>query len=125
MVSVTQPPGKSIHQLLADRYGVAVRSESDPDGNVSVDTTAEVLVRPNPARIGLLIVNLSSNIVYVKPGKGVSATSGIVLSPQGGSLTVDYLEDFDLPAREWQAVASAAASNVLVVESMVQPGGLS
>ena len=105
----------SAYELLANQFGLALDFEENPVVS-SVGVTDLVLVKNNPRRIALVIINLSGNTLYVRPGSSpASATAGMVLVSGGGSLTMDVTSDFILPAREWHAVATGAASAVYVM----------
>jgi hypothetical protein len=63
-----------------------------------------------------MVMNLSLNEVYIGPFGDVSATRGVRLGPSGGFMRLTHREDFSLVGYEWYAVATGAASDVLVLE---------
>lgn len=82
----------------------------------SVDTTAILILRGNPDRIGWLIVNLSANTLYIGYGSDVSASKGIALGNGGGTASSKISDDGEAVAYEVWAVATGAGSAVYVVE---------
>lgn len=114
---------KSVHELLAERFGV-VTTDRDNSELSQVGATAIRVLRSDPQRLGFTIINLSVNALHVGPFENVSATRGISVVPSGGSLSLVYDEDFALVAREWFAVAGGAGSDVLIIENIIEPDGV-
>lgn len=80
----------------------------------TIGTTSVVVKSGDPECVQLTIVNLSANTVYLRPNRTASATAGILLASNGGSVSMVAAEDGTLPAQEWQAVATAAGSPLYV-----------
>jgi hypothetical protein len=97
----------------AREYGGRFQSS---DSTPSVGTSVSTIVQNNPERVNLLIINLSANTVYIRPNGVPSATAGIVLAPSGGSFSTNMLEDLVLPSYAYSALATGAASALLVIE---------
>lgn len=97
----------------AREYGGRFQATDTP---AQVGTSSARLVQTNPERVNLLIVNLSVNTVYIRPNNHATTAAGIVLAPNGGSFSTNLLEDLVLPSYEYFAIASGAASDVLVIE---------
>lgn len=100
--------------LIAREVGRPTVPSFDPE-TATVGTSVVKLLPSDPNRVGFIVVNLGSAAVYIKPRLDVSATSGIRLAPNGGSLTVTWRDDFHLAGWEWYAVADAAAQSVLTL----------
>ncbi|MFQ6006121.1 MAG: hypothetical protein ACE5OQ_11520 [Woeseia sp.] len=81
----------------------------------SVGTTQSEILRNDPERVFVLIVNLSVNTVHIGYDAGVSSTNGIQLSSNGGTYQTDVEEDFTVPIRAHHAVAGAANSTLYVL----------
>ena len=108
-----------LQDILDKRFGVKTRPvEGDPA--TQVGTTAALLVRNNPNRLALLVVNLSANIIYLGLTQGVASTQGIRLTANGGSAAFTPESDFIAPSWAWWAVASGANSDVYVMEIVEQ-----
>jgi len=106
---------RTVHDLVRERFGTS----GFPTVNPSVSTVAASagqLVRQNPNRLGLLVMNLSLNNVYVGFWPDVSATKGIRLAANGGFYKTVWFEDFEMPGWEWFAIADAGPSAVVTVE---------
>ena len=114
------PSVNSVYQLIEARLGVNVAFKLT--GTTSVGTADVQLVENNPGRTNLIIVNLSSNTVYLAPMSVASSSSGILLTASGGSLAMNYNDDLVLPTLEWHAIASGSSSNVFVIEASILGG---
>ena len=82
---------------------------------LAVTTTTSRLVRNNPGRVQLFVSNISASHVYISPRNTVSATEGIRLQANEGSISFTSREDGNLPELEW-FVQGAGSVNILVVE---------
>ncbi|NIQ91313.1 MAG: hypothetical protein GWN93_20815 [Deltaproteobacteria bacterium] len=108
----------NVADLIARRFGIRTRAQQVP--LVQTVGTSVVRVLPNnPNRLAFVIVNLSSNNVYVAWDLAVSTTRGVLLTPNGGSLTVVYEEDFETACWELFAIADGAASSIFVPEVVI------
>ncbi len=75
------------------------------------------LVVPNDfERLGLVLINLSSSDLYLAPDPGVSATSGILLTGSGSSLSLVAHDDLVLVGYGWYALATAAPQSIYTLE---------
>ena len=92
--------------------GPCVENESAPTSTATVS----VAVDGNGDRVGLLIVNLGSNVVYIGLSSAVSATNGIELAGSGGLASFDVRDDFTLPSRRWWCISPTGSSQLYVLE---------
>lgn len=83
-----------------------------------ITTTVGSAVQGNGDRIGLLIMNIGSDIVYIGLSAQVSNTNGIELAAGGGVATFNVRDDFTLPSRQWWAVAQNTSSQLYVLEEV-------
>ena len=84
---------------------------------IFLDTETTGLSADNGDRVGVHIINLSPNGVYVGRGADVSATKCLqYLAPSGGFFSLNVLEDFTLATRELYIIATAALSSVSTLE---------
>lgn len=92
--------------------GPCVENESYPvaSGNVSS------VIMGNGDRVGMVIINLGSNPVYISLNSTVSTTQGILLAANGGLITMTVRDDFTLCSRQFWAVTSANTSQLYVLE---------
>lgn len=109
----------SVYDLISKQYGAKVSVE-DPTTNLSIGTTDLIIAQNNPRRIALVVVNLSANTLYLKPKAPATTTNGIILIANGGSMSLNFLEDLHLPAQEWHAIASGAASAIYVTSVVLR-----
>lgn len=108
----------SAADLIRQRLGAPTYPE-DNRLTSTVGVAAQQVLKQSPARVWLLIVNLSASDIYVAPFPDVSTSKGILLSPAGGSLSLNYVDDMDLVSVAWFAIATGAASNVLIEELLI------
>lgn len=108
----------SVAQMIQALLGVNTFSRNNPV-TASVGAAAALVARGAPQRAFLLIVNLSVNSVYVGPFADVAAAKGILLQPNGGSVSLIWDRDLELVTQPWYAIAPAGASAILVVESVI------
>lgn len=108
-----------LRKLTVDRFGVAVIPVTNPEIS-SVGVAAARVLRQNPDRLGFNFVNLSPNDMYVGPFADVSSSKGIKVGPNGGSLATVWIEDFESVGVEWFVLATAAASNLLMIEYVAE-----
>jgi len=110
---------RSVYELIAKEYGAEVSAE-DPADNLSIGVADLIICRNNPRRVALVIINLSVNVVYVKPGSIATTTSGIRLGAAGGSVSLNWQSDLHLPSLEWHAIASGAASAIYMTSVVLR-----
>ena len=110
---------KSLADLVREELGVPTFLQTNRV-TATVGVAAVQVLRQNPNRVWLAIVNLSANDLHVGPFANVSSTRGFRLTPSGGNILLDYREDMDLCGFEWFGIATAAASAVLVMELLTQ-----
>lgn len=77
-------------------------------------------LRVNDDRVAFLIVNLGVNVAYILNAQDVSATNGILIGANGGSINTIYSEDFFLVGEAWYGIAPAGAVNILVIEVLAR-----
>ncbi len=111
----------TLHTLLERLYGVKIVPQISAPG-FQVGVVVGQLLKQNANRIFVIVVNLSPNTISTSPDGVPSATHGITLGPGGGSLIMNFRDDLDLVGLEWAAIATAAGSDVLVVEGLISPG---
>jgi hypothetical protein len=99
-------PG-SAAQIAASRFlGITSSEETE----ITAGTTQSTIAPADPERVVLSIVNLSSGVAYVALSPAVSATRGIALAANGGSITITADDDGELVTRAWYALATLASS---------------
>lgn len=92
--------------------GPCVENESYPTANA----TPTVIAQGNGDRVGLTIVNLGNQNVYVGLTGIPNNNNAILLIASGGSLSINVRDDFTLPARQWTAFCQVMASQLYVLE---------
>lgn len=102
----------ALSDLIEEEFGGAFDTA---ESNAATTATASRAVPNNPECLGTTIINLGANAVYLSPSSGVSATAGIMLAANGGSLTLNAREDLTLAGHEWYAVSPAGASTLFTI----------
>jgi len=112
----------NVGDLVAARLGARIIHFINRTAS-TVGLVPSQILRQTPARVSLLIVNLGVNDIYIAPDGLVSASRGILLSPGGGSLSMNYLEDMDLVSLEWFSVCAGLANPIMTFELLLESGG--
>lgn len=87
--------------------------------SLSVSTAVSKILKNNPDRLSYILVNLGTVDVYVGFTSDVSASKGILLTANGGSMNLTIREDFDLATYEVHAVAASSTSTLYIVEEEI------
>ena len=106
-----------LSDLLHERFKVQTRSLVNPLV-AAVGVAAIPIALNHPDRVSLVIVNLSANIIYISPLPTVALLAGIRLDPNGGSVSMTWDVDFELVSHDWYAIATGAASQIIVLETI-------
>ena len=112
------PTLRTLKELLESKLGVRTYTRINRVTS-TVGTTVQRVLQNSPNRVAAVIVNLSANTIYISPDGVPSATHGIRLGASGGSLVLKWDEDFSLCGYEWNALATAAASDVFIIEQLI------
>lgn len=99
-------------EFLRSRYKGEL---SEDELSASIGTGVSTVVESNPDRLGLLVLNLSANTVFVGIDNTVSLTNGIRLGANGGSVAFNVTDDGMIQTRTIYGIADGAASTVYVL----------
>ena len=105
----------NLADLLEERFKVRTRAVENPK-QTSVGTTAIEILANNPKRLGWVIVNLSSNTLYISFSNAVSSSRGVRLNANGGEASMVFDEDFHAVGWAIWGVASGASSAIYSYE---------
>lgn len=81
----------------------------------TVGVASAIILRANPRRKSLLLVNTSPNMIYLSKDRAAALGSGIPLYPNGGH----YGEPDNRGAvwlGQWYAIANVVGSNLAITE---------
>lgn len=109
-----------LDRLIESQFGITTYERNNVVVT-QIPTTAGLIVRSHPDRVGLIIINNGTSNVWVKPSRDVALSNGIYIGPSGGAVTFDWSKDFSIISREWYGIASAAASDSYILEIMANP----
>ena len=105
----------ALSQYSLRKFGQKTRALTNPVTD-SCLTTVTALLRNNPDRLALLVVNLGTTAMYVAWDRGVGAAHGVYVAPNGGSMGLLADEDGELVGYELFGIAITSAVDILVVE---------
>lgn len=111
---------KTAHDIIQERFGVKTSYQEQPQVT-QIETTVTKFLSYNPNRLGIVFVNTGANNVYLAPSNDSAVGRGILLTANGGSMSMNIFEDFELVNMEWFAIADGAASECYVVEVVSVP----
>jgi hypothetical protein len=100
-------------EFLRSRYKGEL---TEDETSATVGTTVSTIITGNADRLGLLLLNLSANTVYVSIDNSVSATNGIRLGANGGSVALNVTDDGMIQTRTWYGLATGAGSSMYILE---------
>ena len=113
---------QTVHDLIRARWGVNTEFRDNPE-QVDVDIADKVILRANPQRLAFIIVNLSSNTVFIRPSGVAATTNSFRIAPNGGVVAFNWEEDFILPTLEWHASSSVNDRVIMLWDIVIGPGG--
>ena len=109
----------NVSELLDNTYGTKTTYGKNPEtDNVTTDKTK--ILAYNPRRVSFVLINLGAYPVTVGPDSDISPTKGIYLVPHGGTLSMVWTEDFEMPTFEWYGIADGGTSEIYVLEVLTQ-----
>lgn len=108
----------NVAKLIEREFGIVTRATRNPETEVLNEATLQLLPN-NPNRLGWMAINLSDNNIFLALDIGVSATHGVLLTPNGGSMTMIYQEDFEATCWAVYGTAAADASDIFVIEVLI------
>lgn len=105
----------TLHELLQAYFGLNTTYHRNPLVAQCAATLTQ-LIAANPNRLSLLIVNAGANRIYVSPANTVAVGAGIVLVPNGGTLSLTWDRDFEFVTSEFFGIGDGGVSNVEIIE---------
>lgn len=106
-----------LSDLLQNLYGVKTFPQINKLVD-EVDATVTQILSANPNRVSFTFVNLSAVNMWIGPHSDVSSTKGIFVSPNGGSITLQWDRDFELVSQPFFAIAIANNSDCYILENI-------
>jgi hypothetical protein len=82
---------------------------------VTVAITETDIVKNNPNRVQLTIVNNGTSEIHIDTMHGITTSTGIRIAPSG-TVTFNKMEDGELVNHSWVGIATGAQSNCRVYE---------
>lgn len=105
----------TLHELLQAYFGLNTTYHRNPLVAQCAATLTR-LISTNPNRLSLLLVNAGANRIYVSPSNQVAVGAGIILVPNGGTLSLTWDRDFEFVTSEFYGIGDGGVSNVEIIE---------
>lgn len=106
----------ALSRYVEAKFGVKTMAVPNPV-TASCGTTATVLLQNNPDRLAYTVVNLGATAMYVAWDRAVSATHGVYVAPNGGSVSFSAEEDGELVGYELLGVAITTPVDIFAIET--------
>ena len=90
---------KNLYDLIDEKFGVKTEIRKNRLTS-TVGTSRTKILDNNPNRLAYILINLSSNSIFVLPDEEVSTTRGIQLQGGGSKFGMNYNDDFHLVGYE-------------------------
>jgi len=108
----------TVQELIQEHYGTDnIFTLRNPEGIVTASTTAAQIVKNNPNRVAMIVVNLSDVPIYLNNSSTVSSTNGFRISSNGGSFFIEWRLDGAQPSREWWVVSSSGSGKSIFTDA--------
>lgn len=92
-------------------------NEIDEVFTLQITNPTVPFIQQNGDRLGLVIVNTSTNPAFIGLSSAVGPSNqGIYLPASGGSISMDARTDFTLPTRAWWGIATGGITVIYVLE---------
>ncbi len=110
----------SLHELIDNIFGVRTRSEENPE-NTGMTTTSQRILKNDSARLAFIINNLGQQTVVIRNQAGPTSSVGYSIGPNGGSMSMQFDEDFNKVGHEWFGVTPSGTSDIYVEQILEEP----
>ncbi len=105
----------ALSDYMQKRWGVRTRSVKNPLTGTVIAGITQVL-RNNPDRFMVLIINLDDEVNYLAQDSAPSSSNGIRLDANGGSAVLTADEDGELVGYDWW-IQSTGGGAIYVLET--------
>lgn len=102
-------------EFVEGEYGGPVDEQS---ATLVIGPSVSRIVDNNPEAVSFTLLNLGSNNLFVALDDSVSASHGILLVANGGSMSLNVRNDQELPARAWFAIAPKGNTDVFYIRNV-------
>lgn len=109
----------TLTELLQSIYGLRTVSKTNQLVDTVATTTTHIL-KANPNRLNVLIVNNGTNAMFILPSRDVNTTKGIYVSPYGGFVSLAWSTDYELLGQDWFAISTSGSTEVTIIETLSQ-----
>lgn len=104
----------ALARFFIEKYGMTTYTDENPLV-IQIATTVTKVLNNDPDRLQFTIVNLSANAAYLAFDGEVSATHGIPLAANGGSVSMNADEDGAMVGKELYGIAIGAAADIYTI----------
>lgn len=106
----------AVSDLVAERLGGAIDVRQSRQ---VIQTTAEQVLTNDPERLFWIVVNTGSIRAFVGFDRNIDTQNGLIIGPDGGSLSVTIEDDFVMPVFPLFALippGGPVSTNLVIVE---------
>jgi len=107
----------ALARYVEKKFGVKTRGVPNPNGAIDVTTSVTEIVKGNPDRLMIIVINLGANDIWVGFDREIATNRGILLTANGGFLTLTADEDMELVGYPIYGVAATGTNRVYVHET--------
>jgi hypothetical protein len=107
----------NVRAALLLLYGDSFATDDIPS-DVSVGAAATLLVKANSRRIGVDMTNLGGVPIVFEQDFSVTTTKGHQIAP-GETVTLDWLEDFELVTKQLVGISAVAGQSLHIIEKVL------
>lgn len=104
----------ALSRYVEKKFGVATRSYPITDP-VECELEVTQILKNNPDRLAVLLVNLGTTAMYVAWDQEVGADHGVYVAPGGGSFALTADEDGELVGYELYGIAITSANDIFTM----------
>jgi hypothetical protein len=117
-------PGGAALRWLEEEFGGSI---SEAESTPATGAGSATFTGNDPDAVGLIVINLGANDVFIGLSSKVALNNGIKLTANGGACGFTVRDDGTLPTREWWAISPGGVSTLYALRIRLQsliPGAL-
>lgn len=95
--------------FVAQQYGGLVQ---ETEATFATAAASALALKNDPDAVSLTFVNFGGFDIFIALAQNAPANSGIRLTANGGSVSLNARDDGTLPSREWYAASPGGASSL-------------
>lgn len=105
---------KNLYEITEKLFGTRTSYQINPLVT-KVQNTVTPILKADPTRLSVVIVNLGNVSMYISPDNNVSNAAGVLVAPNGGQVTMIMRDDMELLNQAWYAIANAPNTSIFII----------